>query len=137
MKIEMTIKQTVDVQFLFADMGVRYWEDGIVNGEVDDDDNPKMPKVENGRWKLTINLDTGCIIGWPRGTTASVHYKVCDDGEYALLDSAGRVVKKIDGYVPSMLAPEGEGYGDYVILSIDEEGLISNWKADLSCFDDE
>jgi hypothetical protein len=134
-KIEMNIKQTVDVKFLFADMGVRYWEDGVVNGQVDDDDNPQMPKAENGRWKLTINLETGAVIGWPRGTTASVHYKVCDDGEYALLEGDGKVVKKIDGYVPSMLAPDGDGYGDYVILSIDAEGLISNWKADLSCFD--
>lgn len=137
MKIELNIKQTVEVQFLLADMGVRYWEDGVVNGEPDDNDHPQMPMVDGERWKLKINLDTGSVVGWPRGTTASVHYKVCDDGEYALLDAAGNIVKKIDGYVPSMLAPDGNGYGDYVILSIDDEGLITNWEADLSCFDEE
>jgi hypothetical protein len=28
----------------------------------------------------------------------------------------------------------GDGYGDYVIMMIDEVGKIANWRADLTAF---
>ena len=134
MKFERTIKQEVDVTTLRASMGVRYWEDASVNGVDEDDENPAMPLISNRRWELLIDLATGRIEGWPEGTTAKTHYKVCDDGVYALLDCNGGEVCKLDGYVPSMLATNGRGYGDYVILSIGADGIIENWRADLSYF---
>lgn len=137
MKMEISIKSKVEVKTLIADMGVRYWEDGVVNGVQDDDDNPKMPLIENGAWKLRIDLASGVIADWPKGTTASVHYKVCDAGVYSLADAAGNVVAVKDGYVPAMLSPEGDGYGDYVILSVDAEGKIDGWEADLAYFEDD
>ena len=75
-----------------CDIGVRYWEDGKINGVEDSDDNPQMPLLEYGRWKLDIDLSSGKIKNWPEGTTASVHYKVCDDGRYQLLDEEGNVI---------------------------------------------
>lgn len=136
MKFIRTIEQEVDVTHLVANMGVRYWEDGVVNGEVDDEDNPKMPFSGHGKWLISINLETGAIDGWPQGVTAETHYKVCDDGVYTLMNRTEVVVRK-DGYVPDMLAPMGEGYGDYVILSIGADGVIAGWKADLSYFGDD
>ena len=45
------------------------------------------------------------------------------------------MIASIDGYVPSIMCPEGEGYGDYVIMEIDGDGRIANWKVDLSEFE--
>lgn len=135
MKFTRTVKQEIEVTHLVADMGVRYWEDGCVNGEPDDDDTPKMPLATNDGWKLVIALDTVAIVGWPQGVTAETHYKVCDAGVYTIMNGSEVVTRK-DGYVPSMLAPMGEGYGDYVILSIGADGVIAGWKADLAYFGD-
>lgn len=135
---------SVPVKYLRARCGVRYWEDATVNGE-QDVDGSRIPLREGtaasndnlggGNWRPTIDLDTGKIEGWPKGTVASIHYKVCDDGDYELLDAARNVVKAIDGYVPSLMCPEGDGYGDYVIMEIDGDGIIANWRADLSEFE--
>ena len=81
-----------------------------------------------GNWRPTIDIETGRIEGWPQGTTASIHYKCCDDGDYELLDADRNVVKAIEGYVPSIMCPEGNGYGDYVIMEIAADGAIANWK---------
>lgn len=140
------LKETkaVPVKYLRARCGVRYWEDGEVNG-VQDEDGSRIPCREGtaanndslggGNWCPTIDLDTGRIENWPHGTTASIHYKVCDDGDYALLDADRNVVAEIDGYVPGLMCPEGEGYGDYVIMEIGPDGTIAKWKADLSEFE--
>lgn len=70
----------------------------------------------------------GQIVNWPTGVTASIHYKVCDDGIYTLLGETMDVVKAIEGYVPGIMCPEENGYGDYVIMSIAADGLIQGWK---------
>jgi hypothetical protein len=133
MDIEIQTVQKVAVKYLRAKCGVRYWEDATVNG-VADDDGTLIPCREGDAWAPTIDLETGVIEGWPSGTVASVHYKVCDDGRYALLDAdRGEVVVR-DNYVPDIMCPEGEGYGDYVIMEIDGEGRIAKWRADLSGF---
>ena len=131
---EKQVTQAFDVRTLRCDIGVRYWEDGEVNGLQDSDDDPKMPLIHYGRWKLDIDLSTGKIKDWPEGTTASVHYKVCDDGRYQLLDEEDNVVADVFDYVPDMLSPKGSGYGDYVIMDIDASGKIKGWKADLEYF---
>ncbi len=135
--------QAVPVKYLRAKCGVRYWEDATVNGETDDDGSRipcRDPKPNNslggGDWLPLIDLDTGMIVGWPKGTTASVHYKVCDDGLYQLLsEDCKTVVKEINGYVPRIMCPEGDGYGDYVIMEIDADGQIAKWRADLTEFE--
>ena len=120
--------------------GVRYWEDGQVNGSADDEDAPAMPFASNlERWRPLIELETGRIIDWPEGVTASVHYKVCDDGHYSLLDAAQNTIITHDGYVPPIMYPGGNGYGDYIIMDIGPDGVIANWRVDLERFtgDDE
>ncbi len=137
LQITIGTSQDVAVKYLLADMEVRYWEDGRINGEVDDDDDPKMPLVSGNSWILQIDLETGKVTNWPEGVEAKTHYKVCDAGCYKLLNEDMKVVAEAYGYVPRMLAIDSSGFGDYVTLTIDGTGQIQNWKADLSYFENQ
>lgn len=137
MKFERMVKQEVEAVYLLADMGVRYWEDGKVNGRDELDDAPAMPFASGEQWRIVVDLATGRILDWPQGTFASTHYKVCDAGVYSLLDADKNEIVKRDGYVPPMLCPKDSGYGDYVIMDVGPDGAIQNWSADLDYFSDE
>ena len=136
--VKVTLKQEVehDAAFLLVEAGVRYWEDGSVNGVEENDDDPQMPFAAGNVWRIRIDLETGKISSWPDGVSASVHYKVCDNGVYTLLRSDLSPIIKKDGYVPRILAPKSNGYGDYIIMDIDAAGKISGWRSDLSYFED-
>ena len=130
------VAHTFEVTYLHAICDVRYWEDANVNGEVDTDG--KLIPCRNGNsWEPIILLETGRIVNWKEGVTAKIHYKVCDAGMYRLLDNANSLIVQIDGYVPSIMCPEGNGYGDYVIMNIDEKGQIANWVVELNAFEQE
>lgn len=133
MIIELPVKKKFDIRYLAIQAHVRYWEDGDVNGEDDHDilENPeltpRMPgatKHDDGEWwwHATIDLENGRILDWPAGVEARIHYKVCDEGLYTLLDEHRRPVAEIESYVPSCI---GE-MGDYIVLSVDGEGNIVN-----------
>lgn len=132
MKITLLSPQTFDIKYLIADFGVRYWEDSEINNVEDDPNNPKMPCILDQygykRWVLKINIDTGNIINWPIGNSAKIHYKVCDDGHYTLLDNNENQLAEFESYVPNVFAIDDQGYGDYVIMTINEEGFIENWS---------
>ena len=134
MEIEVTTKVKKQVRYLKAECGVRYWEDARVNG-VEDTEGTLIPCREGDAWSPVIDLQTGKIENWPEGTVASIHYKVCDDGAYELRDPDGEVIKRITGYVIKMMCPEGNGYGDYVVMEINGDGTIQNWRVDLDVFE--
>jgi len=114
--------------FIECEAGVRYWEDAIVNG-VEDEDGSRIPCRVGGNWCPTIDLRTGKVVGWPEGTTADIHYKVCDDGRYWLLNEAGERIAERDGYVPGRYLCHGDnGYGDYIIMKIDGSGAIAEYR---------
>lgn len=132
-----SVLEKKEVFFLACDMSVRYWEDTKLNGQYDDEHNPKIPcydKEENS-WKPLISLHSGQIQNWVKGNYADVHYKICDAGNYTLLDENYNHIKKIDGYVPSLLCVGENGYGDYAIMHIDENGFIKDFKVELAEFD--
>jgi len=134
MKAEISVKKEVEIKTLEVKAGVRYWEDAEVNG-VDDDMGDLIPCRDGDLWRPIIDIDTGVISNWVKGTTAEIHYKVCDDGSYYLKDEKGETVLSIENnYVPSILSPKEKGYGDYIIMDIDENGKIQDWKCDISSF---
>jgi uncharacterized protein YuzE len=134
---EVLVKKEVEITTLEVNAGVRYWEDGEVNG-VEDTNGDLIPCVKNGRWCPIIDVDSGIITNWKQGVTANVHYKVCDDGSYYLKDKDDNVVLSIESdYVPDTLCIEEQGYGDYIIMSIDENGKIVGWDFSLSGFQNE
>lgn len=133
---EITISRPVVVNavYLKAECGVRYWEDAEVNGVPEQEDAPTIPFAKGDMWSPLIEIDTGKIVDWPEGTTAAVHFKVCDAGRYALLDADRSEIVAIDGYVPSIMSPKANGYGDYVIMDIGADGSIAEWRVDLDAF---
>ena len=133
MKIKLQVTQEFDVKYLLAEVGARYWEDATVNG-IEDTEGDLIPCREGDYWKPMIDIETGKIVNWTIGETASIHYKSCDDNVFKLLDADKNVIKEIDGYVINMMCPNDIGYGDYVIMDIDAEGVIAGFEADFEDF---
>lgn len=109
--------------------GVRYWEDSRING-IEDVDGYVL--FRSGKyWCPVISIDDGAVMGWPEGIPADIHYKVCDDGEYWLLDHDRKRIAKWRGdYVPDEFLCHGDtGYGDYIIFKIGKDGKIQDYKA--------
>jgi hypothetical protein len=131
----------IEVAFLSVSAKVRYWEDSVVDG-VEDIDGDLIPcrNVDSEIWTPIIDLEAGKIINWNEdkdniGRTAEIHYKVCDAGMYQLWSKDNTTIVEIDGYVPNMLSPKENGYGDYIIMDIDEFGFIKSWSVDLDEFE--
>lgn len=131
------MKTELNYPHLIVDARVRYWEDGEVNG-AEDADGTLIPFREGESWKPTINLATGTVVGWPEGTEADIHYKVCDDGDYWLGDADGTKRMKWRGsYVPDRFLCHGDrGYGDYIILAVGPDGRIADWERPIIDFDE-
>ncbi len=137
MEKEINVKKKVVIKTLHVAAHVRYWEDATING-VDDEDGSLTPCKEGEMWKPVIDLDTGKILNWEQGKKADIHFKVCDSGSYFIKDTDGKTVLSIEeDYVPDILCPKGEGYGDYIIMDIDENGQIADWKLTLEGFESE
>lgn len=140
MKITINKPTDFEAKFLKVDAGVRYWEDAEVNGISDNENPPTIPCAEfvgdnnciligqNYRWRPLIDIENGQIVNWKQGTTANVHYKVCDDFSCELLDAGENTIISYNDYVPSVMCPADEGFGDYIIMNIDENGFIQDWN---------
>lgn len=144
--MKLTIKKPIDFEakYLKVDAGVRYWNDARVNGVEDTDceetegaptvpcaeyvgDQPSVLCGSSWRWRPVIDIDAGKITNWKQGTTAHIHYKVCDDGIYTVTDAEGNEIVTLEDYVPEIMCPADEGYGDYIIMYVDENGIIEGW----------
>ena len=126
----MKIKKEIDFEpvYLAVYAEPSYWEDATVNG-VDDIDGTLIPLRSGDKWAITIDLPQGKIRHWTHGTTAYVHYKVCDTGTYFLRDGSGREAKYKSDYVPDKLLCHGDrGYGDYIVMDIDADGQIVGFE---------
>lgn len=143
MKVIVNRPVEIDIKTLFVKARVRYPEDSMLQegpddawGE-DDADQPKMPCMEyiernkrtsSWHWCPIIDIATGKIENWKQGVKASISYKVVDEFSCEIKDSDNAIVASYEGYVPSFMAITDEGYGDYVYLDIDENGMIDNWS---------
>lgn len=114
--------------FIEVEAGVRYWEDAYLNGV--EDSAGKIPLRQGNIWKPIIDLKTGLLLDWPNDVEAKIHYKVCDAGQYWLLDENKRRIAKWKGYyVPNnILCIKDNGYGDYIIFNVERSGFIQHWK---------
>jgi hypothetical protein len=128
MKITVMKPQEVDIKTLEVKAGIRYWEDVSIDG-VSDEEGTLTPCRVGDYWCPLIDVDSGVITNWEQGKTANIHAKVCDNGSYYLKDEKGNVVLSIEeDYVPRMLCPKENGYGDYIIMNVGEDGKIDGFK---------
>lgn len=134
MQVKVKREVVFDATTILINAYVRYWEDGRINGVRDNADCPNMPCAVKGNkyyhWIPIIDIETGQIRNWQEGTTAEIHYKVCDEFECRIIDEKGGghcLIKDYEGYVPAFMCPKESGYGDYIIMDIDENGYIQDW----------
>lgn len=128
----------MDIKKIVVKAHVRYWEDTEVNGIDDTESGDNVPCKQGELWSPIIDVATGVIENWEIGKTAKIHYKITDCCAWELLDENSAVVKsQDDGYVPNSLSPAERGYGDYIIMNIDEKGQIDKWCFDISDFDED
>lgn len=124
-KTTVRIPAEFDIEWIYVSAGVRYWEDATVDGSVDED-GVLIPCRQKDYWKPIINANSGQIVNWKKGITAKIHYKVCDDGEYRFNSKCGTSIIT-EGYVTSFFSIDSNGYGDYITMSVDDQGFIQNW----------
>lgn len=133
MKCKVKREVEMDATTILVNTYVRYWEDAVVDGVEDDSKQPNMPCVVQTvdgelRWRPIIDIETGQIMNWREGTTAEIHYKACDEFACTIMDNlSGDVIDDYEGYVPDFMCPKDSGYGDYIIMDIDENGYIQDW----------
>ena len=133
MLIKLKVEKEFDIKYLNVFAGVRYWEDGTVDG-IEDTDGDFIPCKTGDYWCPTIDINTGQIVNWQQGVVADIHYKICDDGSYFLIDIDNNLILKQENcYVPGCLSPNG-GDSDYIVMKIDENGFIENWYFDINDF---
>lgn len=117
-----------NAKYLQIEACVRYWEDAEINGE-SKEDGSNVPFKDGRLWRPIIDIESGYIIDWPIGTFAIFHFKVCDAGIYHLLNDKHQVIaSRFDNYVPEGVCHGDEGYGDYIIFKVDENGFILGYK---------
>lgn len=149
--MKVKVLKDVEAKYLLATFQPRYFEDSKVGDSFDtlveeDEEHPKMPLIfeagpddkfdfispyeKDKRYiKWLIEVDTGRILNWPQGVFADVFYKVCDQGNYSLLDENKEFIGWVsEDYVPGCLSIEDNGYGDYFSILVNGEGYIQHWN---------
>ena len=117
MKTKIRVEKEVDIKYVELNVAVRYDEEDMPND---------FPFRKGDMWNVTVEIDTGQILNWPKGVSLGFYMKVCDQGSYYLKDDNFKTVAKIENdYVPNGVIP-GE-YGDYIEMQINENGVIENW----------
>lgn len=115
----------VELTTIEMDLAVRYDEEDMPND---------YPFRKGDTWSISVEIDTGKIVGWPEGIEPrEIYMKVVDEGVYRLLDDEGRGIVEYEGYAPHCMIP-GQ-YGDYIDFKIDEKGVITNWPKNPSVED--
>lgn len=124
-------KVEVEPVYIEVNAQVRYWEDAKVGGR-EDKEGALAPFRKGALWCPVIRLADGMVMDWPLGVVAVIHYKVCDQGQYWLLDADRKRIARWKGYyVPDDFlchGPQAPGYGDYIILDVKEDGSVNDWK---------
>ena len=131
MKIKIIKEVEVEACLIDVDAHIRYLED--IGFEQDDNwcdcnaDNPECPCFDGHQWKPIINLNTGKIINWDKEIKCHVLGKVCDKFKCIIKGINGEHLIEYEGYVPSFMAIEDNGYGDYIDMIVEEDGTIKDW----------
>lgn len=117
-----------DIFVHFADEGITILNKTYYSLEELQKDYPDLVTDINGELNfiLTINVDNGEVITWPKNSSCDFYtIKLVDSGHYVLRSDEYDLIASYDGYVPSCF---GDLYGDYLEFEIDDNSYIPNWK---------
>lgn len=133
MKAKMNLPVEVEISYIRVNAYIPFWEDAYVNGVADDNDSPTIPCASscNCYWQPLIEIETGQVLNWQKGVSAETNYKVRDRFKCDFLDEKNETVKSFRGYVPEFMYPGKNGWEDYIMLNINEEGYIERWDKNL------
>lgn len=108
---------------------IRSWEDWPVDDkECEDGIGHPLFDGKDGI-DFTIDVNTGVIEGWPKGTTMETWDKIRDEGIYELYNDKGECERCLEcEYVLDVLDTRGDGYGDYIQFEVDSNGKIIDWN---------
>ena len=135
MKVEITKKIEVNAKWLQIICPFNYANDIEINGNQFEDDDSEiigLPLFEKGVWNVIIDIDNGTIQDWEIGKSVSIYSKLRDEGSYFVLDNDYNEIASIkQNYVPNFLGK----YGDYLELTINENGKVENFEFDFTDFE--
>ena len=78
---------------------------------------------------LLIDVMNGRIVNWSKSKSAEFSsVKICDTGEYYLLDANQKEIAGGVSYVPKCLQINDNGYGDCLEFFVNEDGFIEDWQ---------
>lgn len=140
MKVKIKIEKEVELKNLIVNAEPRYWEDSSIDGVSSSEIGEFFPCKNGDNWQPVIDIESGKILNWDFGKKAVIHFKTADQCAYSISDINGGIVLIKDwSYVPDILCPVGDGFGDYIIMDIDENGVIDKWEKEkiLECFESE
>lgn len=124
--------KTVEVATLEIDAYIRYLEDTSFdfNGEWVNCDvfNLECPCMDDHQWRPIIDINTGKILNWSTDKRFWVFGKVCDEFKCKVKNGDGDTIIDYEGYVPSCMSINDEGYGDYIDMIVNTDGTIKNWN---------
>lgn len=119
--MKLTVKRPVEIEVdaIRVELPVNYGEEDIPNN---------FPLRDGDMWRATIDIATGQIRDWPpyagKEGSRELDMKVVDEGSYYLMSGSEVVASIEQDYVPKCIPGR---YGDYVELTIDANGRITNW----------
>lgn len=121
-----------DIHYIDIDVKPMTWSPSTINGMYDSDVRTRMPFSDNGRWKVSIDVTTGKVLGWP-DVTARIRYRVEDDFEIGyrdILDSINRRAVKIPAFLKEI------GSDNVIRLNISNTGHILGWSVSQTDIDE-
>lgn len=132
MKIKIIKEVEIEACLIDVDAHVRYPEDSSYWDKNDiehecDNEKPEIPCFDDHNWKPIININTGKIINWDAPIKCHLFAKVCDEFKCKIKGLNSEDIITYEGYVPSFMAIEDNGYGDYIDMIVEEDGTIKNW----------
>ena len=79
---------------------------------------------------LTLDLKTGKILDWNYGDFVC-DYKMVDGGLYRI-NTSSYYYEIVGEYVPEALAVGDDGWGDYILLDITEDGSVVGFNKSVA-----
>lgn len=119
----------IETKSQYIHISIPYYEDDYKFwGELEVNDPFYSLITPTERWEITVDLTNHTVLEWKKEIgICQVFTKIRDEGVYTLLDKDKIPFCQLSGYVPNNMFPPTDGYGDYLELKINENGIITNW----------